>query len=159
MGFFETASILITLAALFSYLNCKFFRLPTTIGVMLASLGVSLILVGAGALGLPIHAHVVRLVGGIDFNQALLHGMLAFLLFAGSLHLDLADLAKEWDTISVLSLFGTGLSTFIVGALIHLAFGHLGLDIPFIGCLLFGALISPTDPIAVLGIMRKVGAS
>ena len=159
MGFFETVSVLITLAAVFSYLNFRFFHLPTTIGVMLSSLGVSLLLMAAEGLGLPLRVHITRMVGGIDFNQALLHGMLAFFLFAGSLHLDLGDLSKEWDAISVLSLIGTVLSTFIVGGLTILIFRFLRLDVPTSGCLLFGALISPTDPIAVLGIMRKVGAS
>jgi CPA1 family monovalent cation:H+ antiporter len=158
MGFFETASILLTLAALFSYVNCRFIRLPTTIGVMLMSLGVSLLIILLGSFGHPFRDHAAKLMAGIDFNQTLLHGMLAFLLFAGSLQLELADLGKEWDAIGVLSLAGTAISTLFVGSAIWWIFGRLGLGVPLIWCMLFGALISPTDPIAVLGIMRKVGA-
>ena len=87
MGLFEVASILITLAALFSYLNCRYFRLPTTIGVMLMSLGASLAVIAVGSVAPSFRAYAGRLVAGIDFHQALLHGMLAFFLFAGSLHL------------------------------------------------------------------------
>ena len=159
MGLFEVASILITLAALFSYLNCRYFRLPTTIGVMLMSLAASLAVIALGSVAPSFRTYAGRLVAGIDFHQALLHGMLAFLLFAGSLHLDLADLGREWDTIGILSLFGTAASTFAVAALSWAIFRDLGLAVSWIDCLAFGALISPTDPIAVLGIMRKVGAS
>jgi monovalent cation:H+ antiporter, CPA1 family len=158
MGFFETASILLTLAALFSYVNCRFIRLPTTIGVMLMSLGVSLVIILLGRFGHPFRAQAAELMSGIDFNQTLLHGMLAFLLFAGSLQLELDDLGKQWDAISVLSLAGTAISTVLVGGASWFIFHHLGLGVPLIWCMLFGALISPTDPIAVLGIMQKVGA-
>lgn len=159
MGLFETISILITLAALFSYVNCRFIRLPTTIGVMLISLGTSLAMVAIGTVEPHIHSQARTLVGGIDFNQALLHGMLAFLLFAGSLHLDLSDLAREWDAITLLSIAGTVASTLLVGLFCWLIFRWLGLGVSAIWCLLLGALISPTDPIAVLAIMRKVHAS
>jgi CPA1 family monovalent cation:H+ antiporter len=158
MGFFETASILLTLAALFSYVNCRYIRLPTTIGVMLLSLGSSLLIMLLGSIEQPFRAHLAAMVSGIDFNQTLLHGMLAFLLFAGSLQLDLNDLGKEWDAIGVLSLAGTAISTLLVGGASWLIFRQLNLGVPLIWCMLFGALISPTDPIAVLAIMRKVGA-
>jgi CPA1 family monovalent cation:H+ antiporter len=93
----------------------------------------------------------------IDFNAVLLHGMLAFLLFAGSLHVDLSDLGKEWLPISLLAVVGTAASTFIVGGLMWGVLWALGLGVPVLDCLLFGALISPTDPIAVLGIMKQAG--
>jgi Na+:H+ antiporter len=99
------------------------------------------------------------LVSRIDFNQVVLHGMLAFLLFAAAIHVKYEDLGREWLPISLLAIFGTLMSTCIVGGLTWLVLGWLGLDIPFLHALLFGALISPTDPIAVLGIMKSVGAS
>ena len=158
MGLFELTSILIVLAALFAYVNCRFIRLPTTIGIMLMSLTLSLLIVAAGGIAPPVRARVAELVAGINFNETLLHGMLAFFLFAGALHLDIADLWREWDAISILSVVGTAISTFLVGGLAWLMFDWLGLGVPLGYCLLLGALISPTDPIAVLGIMRKVGA-
>ncbi|HEX4792933.1 MAG TPA: sodium:proton antiporter [Humisphaera sp.] len=158
MGFFETISILLTLAALFSYVNFKYLHLPTTIGVMLISLGASLIVLLLGAMGVPIGARMTGIVADIDFNKAVFHGMLAFLLFAGSLHLDLKDLRKESGVIGLLALVGTPVSTFLIGFASYMLFAAVGVNVPLIWCLLFGALISPTDPIAVLGIMRKVGA-
>src|SRR4051794_1818619 len=158
MDFFQLLSILIVLAALFSYVNCRYIRLPTTIGIMLLALGVSLALIGLSNLGLlDVRRYVAPVIEGIDFGHVLLHGMLAFLLFAGALHLDLSDLAKDWATISLLAVAGTLVSTFIVGWATYVVLGALGLAAPLIWCLLFGALISPTDPIAVLGIMKHVG--
>ena len=95
----------------------------------------------------------------IDFDQVVLHGMLAFLLFAGSIHVSLEELGREWLPISLLAILGTLVSTCIVGGVTWLVLGWLGLGIPLLNALLFGALISPTDPIAVLGIMKSVGAS
>ena len=159
MGFFSLVSILISLSAVLSYVNYRYIKLPTTVGVMLVALvgSLALILVGSYAGGLREQAAI--LVAQIDFNQVVLHGMLAFLLFAGSIHVDLEDLGREWLTISLLAIFGTLASTCIVGGVTWLVLGWLGLPIPFVYALLFGALISPTDPIAVLGIMKSVGAS
>jgi CPA1 family monovalent cation:H+ antiporter len=98
------------------------------------------------------------LVSQIDFNQVVLHGMLAFLLFAGSIQVSLEELAREWLPVALLAIFGMLVSTCIVGGVTWLVLGWLGLGIPFLHALLFGALISPTDPIAVLGIMKSVGA-
>jgi Na+:H+ antiporter len=159
MTLFELCSVLITLAALFSYINFKYLRLPTTIGIMLIALASSLVLIVLGRMGHRVHDTAAVLVGGIDFHAAVLHGMLAFLLFAGSLHLDLADLKKEWGVISVLALVGTAVSTVIVGYLAWIAFRWIGIAMPPVYCFLLGALISPTDPIAVLGIMKNVGAA
>src|SRR5580765_2088124 len=158
MGFFETVSILLSLAALFSYVNFKYLHLPTTIGVMLISLGASLIVLALGAMRIPMGGRVTGIVAGIDFSKAVFHGMLAFLLCAGSLHLDLGDLRKESGVISLLAVIGTPVSTFLIGYVSFKIFAVIGIDVPLIWCLLFVALISPTDPIAVLGIMRKVGA-
>jgi CPA1 family monovalent cation:H+ antiporter len=159
MGWFQLLALLIVLAALFSYLNLRFVRLPTTIGVMLIALAASLALLALSKLGLlDVHRRVAHVVEGIDFDALLLHGMLAFLLFAGALHVDLSDLARHWGEISLLAIVGTLVSTFLVGGAMYLALRWLGFELPMIGCLLFGALISPTDPIAVLGIMKNVGA-
>ncbi|MGA7180329.1 MAG: sodium:proton antiporter [Thiobacillaceae bacterium] len=159
MSFFSLVSILIVLAAVSSYLNYRYIKLPTTIGVMLVALVASLTLILAGSYAAGFREHAAALVSQIDFNQVVLHGMLAFLLFAGSIHVKFEDLGREWLTISSLAIFGTLASTCIVGGVTWLVLGWLGLGIPILHALLFGALISPTDPIAVLGIMKSVGAS
>ncbi len=158
MSFFSLVSILISLAGVSSYVNDRYIKLPTTIGVMLVALVASLALILAGSYTEGFREQAATLVSQVDFNQVVLHGMLAFLLFAGSIHVKLEDLGREWLPISLLAVFGTLVSTFIVGGLTWLVLGWLGLDIPFLHALLFGALISPTDPIAVLGIMKSVGA-
>lgn len=160
MHLFNILAILITLAALFSYINHRFIRLPTAIGVMLIALVMSLILIALGKLGLRnIDAEAVMLLQSIDFDETVLHGMLSFLLFAGALHVNINDLLQQKWVIASLAVVGVAVSTFIVGGLIWLAFTALGMDMPLIYCLVFGALISPTDPIAVLGILKSAGAS
>lgn len=159
MTLFDVIAVLLTLSALFSYINHRYIRLPATIGVMLIAMLLSLALVLTGHFGLPLDAHAARLLSAIDFNQTLLHGMLSFLLFAGALHVNLNDLANQKWVITLLATMGLLVSTFIVGTLAWFLFDALGLALPFIYCLLFGALISPTDPIAVLGILRKAGVS
>jgi CPA1 family monovalent cation:H+ antiporter len=159
MDHFQIAAILISLAAGASYINVRFIRLPNTIGVMLIALAMSLGLIALGKIGGQAFGHyAATIVGSIDFERAILHVMLAYLLFAAALHLNLNDVVWDWGSISLLSLLGTILSTFLVGLLLYWAFGWIGLGgIGFKPCLLFGALISPTDPIAVIGIMRAVG--
>src|SRR4051794_31565392 len=116
MSLFELISLLICIAALFSYINWRYVHLPTTIGVMLIALAASLLLIGVSFVtGPALREQAERIVGSIDFNQTVLHGMLAFLLFAGALHLDLSDLAKQRGTIFLLAVLGTVMSTFIVG--------------------------------------------
>ncbi len=159
MRFFSLVSILITLAAVASYLNYRYIKLPTTVGVMLVSLVGSLTLVLVGPYAGGFREQAATLVARIDFDQVVLHGMLAFLLFAGSIHVSLEELGREWLPISLLAILGTLVSTCIVGGVTWLVLGWLGLGIPLLNALLFGALISPTDPIAVLGIMKSVGAS
>ncbi len=158
MSLFALCSLLISLAAVASYVNYRYFKLPTTIGVMLVALGGSLTLLVAGPYAGGFRERAGGLVAQIDFDQLVLHGMLAFLLFAGSIHVNLDDLGREWPTILLLAVPGTLLSTAIVGGLTWLALRMLGLEIPLLHAMLFGALISPTDPIAVLGIMKSVGA-
>jgi len=156
---FDVIAVLLTLSALFSYFNYRFIKLPTTIGVMLIALLLSLVLIVLGHFGIPIDQQAAHILGTIDFNQTLLHGMLSFLLFAGALHVNLNDLANQKRVIGLLATVGLLISTFSIGGVSWWLFGLLGLEIPFIYCLLFGALISPTDPIAVLGILKKVGVA
>ena len=159
MEVLQIASLLLSLAAVFSYINYRYVRLPTTIGLMLIALLVSLALLALDKLGLVFPAEWARhVLDGIDFNLTLLHGMLSFLLFAGALHVNLNDLAQQKWVIAILASLGVLISTFIIGGLTWWLLGVLGLHIALIYCLLFGALISPTDPIAVLGILKTAGA-
>jgi CPA1 family monovalent cation:H+ antiporter len=151
--------VLITLAALFSYTNYRLLKLPTTIGVMLIALLFSLALVLLKTMGVSWLRFEERLLHGIDFDEVLLGGMLSFLLFAGALHIDLNDLARERWPIGILATAGVVLSTFLVGSAMWGVADALSLHLSFIQCLLFGALISPTDPIAVLGILKTAGAA
>lgn len=159
MNFFSLVSTLIALAAVSSYVNYRYIRLPTTIGVMLVALVGSLALILAGSYASDFREQAAAMVARIDFNQVVLHGMLAFLLFAGAIHVKLEELGREWPAISLLAVVGALASTFIVGGAAWLLLGWLDLKIPFLHALLFGALISPTDPIAVLGLMKSAGAS
>ncbi len=159
MSFFSLVSLLISLAAVSSYVNYRYIKLPTTVGVMLVALVASLTLILVGPYAGGFREQAATWVSRIDFNLVVLHGMLAFLLFAGAINVKFEDLIQEWLTISLLAVFGTLVSTCIVGGATWLVLGWLGLGIPFLHALLFGALISPTDPIAVLGIMKYVGAS
>jgi len=146
------------LTALFSYINYRVLRMPTTIGVMFIALVVSLSIVALGWLGMDIGQDgVARILETVDFNQALLHGMLSFLLFAGAMHIKLDDLASQKWVITVLATAGVVASTFIVGGLTWIVLGFLEIPTSFIYCLLFGALISPTDPVAVIGILKTAG--
>jgi CPA1 family monovalent cation:H+ antiporter len=158
LSLFGMVSLLISLAAVASYVNYRYIKLPTTVGVMLVALVASLALVLAGPYVGGFDKQAAAMIARIDFDQVVLHGMLAFLLFAGAIHVNLEDLGREWLTITTLAVVGTLASTFLVGAATWLVLGWLGLGIPLVHALLFGALISPTDPIAVLGIMRSVGA-
>lgn len=158
MSVFEVSSILIVLTALLSFLNAKLIRLPTMIGVMFLSLALSLVLALTGGAAGGLKPYAAAFLRHVDFNEALLHGMLAFLLFAGALQLDLKDLNREWGAITLLSLVGTALSTFAIGGGLWLFLRWAGHEVPFIGCLIFGALISPTDPVSVLGILKSAGA-
>lgn len=155
MSLIHTLTILICLAALFSYVNHRLLKLPMTIGLMAVALVFSLLLLVLGKLGFAAEANAQRFIGAIDFNEALMHGMLGFLLFAGALHVKLDEL---WDlkwVIGTLAFVGTILSTLMTGTLGYLLFNLIGVPLPFLHCLLFGALISPTDPIAVMGILRQ----
>lgn len=155
MSLIHTLTILICLAALFSYVNHRLLKLPITIGLMAVALVFSLALLALGKLGFGVEAEAKRFIGAIDFNVALMHGMLGFLLFAGALHVKLDEL---WDlkwVIGSMAVAGTILSSLITGLLGYWLFDLVGLPLPLLYCLLFGALISPTDPIAVMGVLRQ----
>ena len=151
-------AILITLAAAFSYLNFRFLKLPATIGLMGMSLTVSLAVLAAGAITPGVRDSARELVQQVDFHKVLMKGMLGLLLFAGALHVNLDDLmAHKWG-IGIFATLGVLVSTGLVAAMTYLVSAWLGLGLRVIHCLLFGALISPTDPIAVLGLLKKLGA-
>ena len=157
MKLFNIIAVLITVSAAFSYINHRFIRLPTTIGLMVMALVVSLGLIILGPFGLGLEEGAHRLLNSIDFDETLLHGMLSFLLFAGALHIDLDRLRRQKWIIGTLATVGTVTTTFIIGILAWFVLDWLNIGLPLMHCLLFGALISPTDPIAVLGILKKVG--
>ncbi len=159
MSTFALLSLLVTLGALFSFLSFRVLRLPTSIGTMILSLGASAALIAGGGHVPGLHAAAEQIVGGIDFNAVVLHGMLSLLLFAGALQLDLQQLAREKLSVTVLSIGSTALSTVLVAVLFGYALRSVGIPISVMGALLFGALISPTDPIAVLEMLHRVGAS
>ncbi len=156
----DIAATCLVITALLAYVNHRFVGMPTTIGVMATALAFSLALVGLDALGV---AHGLRqyeesLLRSIDFSDVLMQGMLSLLLFAGALHVDLSELrAYRWP-VAMLAVFGTVLSTLAVGFGMWLVLPLTGLALPLMYCLLFGALISPTDPIAVMGILKTAGA-
>lgn len=155
MSLIHTLTILICLAALFSYVNHRLLKLPITIGLMAVALLFSLVLLGLGKLGFGIEAMAQQFIRAIDFNEALLHGMLGFLLFAGALHVKLDELLDLKWVIGTMAVVGTILSSLLIGGLGYFLFDLVGFPLPFLHCLLFGALISPTDPIAVMSILRQ----
>ncbi|MEK7321878.1 MAG: sodium:proton antiporter [Pseudomonadota bacterium] len=154
MSLFQIIAVLVTLAALFSYLNYRYIGLPSTVGLMVMALSLSFVLEGMGALGFGMEERAAHFLARIDFNQTVLHGMLGFLLFAGALHVNFEELAQQRWAVILLATLGVVLSTLIIGVLLWLALGWLSMPLPFIYCLIFGALISPTDPIAVLAILK-----
>lgn len=156
MGVLNTAALLITLAALFSYLNYRFVRLPNTIGIMIIALVMSLVMLLLGKFGwTDMIFYTNKLLRSIDFHETLMKGMLSFLLFAGALHVNLNDLRQQTSIIVILATVGVLLSTFIIGGLTWLVLHALNINLSLIYCLVFGALISPTDPIAVIGILKR----
>jgi len=157
VNLFQLVALLLTLTAAFAYVNARFTRLPTTIGVMAISLIISLGLIALHALGYPA-GRIEHALRSINFDTTLLQGMLSFLLFAGALHIKLDELNKHRLMIGTLATAGVVASTFLIGMATYGLLGVLGLGMPLVHCLLFGAIISPTDPIAVLGILRKAGA-
>ncbi|MDF2380565.1 sodium:proton antiporter [Nostoc ellipsosporum NOK] len=159
MELYYSFSVLIVLAAVFSYINGRFLKLPSTIGIMVIAMLASIILVVTGSFFPKTFLHFSRLLEGIDFTEVLMGAMLNFLLFAGAIHIHLSDLREQRTPIIVFSTLSVVLSTAIVGTILYFLFPFVYREVPFIYCLLFGALISPTDPVAVLGILKTTNVS
>ena len=160
MDILGTASLLMTVTALFAYINYKFVRLPVTIGIMITSLIFSLLMVLLSKAGVTMGIeYTEKLLSGVDFDATLMEGMLSFLLFAGALHINLNELIDKQWVVGILASVGVITSTFLVGFASWFLLGWFGLDMPFIYCLLFGSLIAPTDPVAVLAILKTANAS
>jgi len=158
---FDAAAVLVVLAAFFSYVNYRLLRLPPSIGLMLSGLVASLVVLGIGAVAFDLELlreSVQNAVESVHLPGLLMHGMLSFLLFAGALHMNLDDLLADKVPILSLATAGVLISTAIIGLGSHWLFQLAGVTVALPYCLVFGALISPTDPIAVLGIMKTAGA-
>ncbi len=158
MSPFALVSLLIAIAALFGLLSHRVLRLPISVGTTLLSLVAAGTLVLLSHAAPHLHAVAAGLVGQVNFNQVVLHELLAFLLFAGALQLDLPELNRQKLPVLSLSIAATALSTVFVAVLFKYALLLTGINLPWLAALLFGALISPTDPIAVLDMLRRVGA-
>ena len=154
MTLFELFAVLISFTAILAWINTRWLRLPPAIGVLASALAFSIVLTLAGRLGLAADAWAEALVDRVDFDDLLMRGMLSFLLFAGALHVDLGRLLERKWPILTMATGGVLLSTFLIGGGFRLLSGLVGLELDWISCLLFGALISPTDPVAVLGLLR-----
>ena len=160
MTFLDSFGLALTVSGLFAYANQRWLRVPAAVGFMAMALVTSLALIGVDRAGwLPLSVTAGRVVQGFDFNEALMHGVLGALLFAGALHIDVGDLRREAVPILSLASGGTVLSTFLVGASVFGLASLVGPPLALSHCLLFGALISPTDPVAVLGVLRGAGVS
>lgn len=159
MNTYSIFTIIISVCALFAYINERYIKLTPAIGLMVMSLASSLLLITFGHL-FPFFSYAVTQgITAIDFHDLLMNVMLSFLLFAGAIHVDLQHLKKEGVSVAILASIGTIVSTFIVGTLLYRLLLLFNVQIPYIFCLLFGALISPTDPIAVMAILRKENIS
>lgn len=159
MALYNIIAVLITASAFFSFLNYRFLKLPTTIGLMCITFTFSLGLIVSRMLGVDIEQPVIYLLTHIDFSKTVLQGFLSFLLFAGALHVNLEDLLREKWVVGVLATMSVVLSTGMIGGVLYCVLPYLGFALPFAYCLLFGALISPTDPIAVLSMLKGTNTS
>jgi CPA1 family monovalent cation:H+ antiporter len=158
MSIFDIAAILVALSALFGYVNYRYLKLPHTIGLVVVALAASLaiIVLDMALPGVQAGRQLTGMLRQIDFHETLMHGFLSFLLFAGALHVDFAAFASRKVAITLMASLGVMLSTAIIGAATWAAALMFGLQLPFLWALVFGALISPTDPVAVLGLFRTV---
>ena len=159
MSIIDLITLLLVLSAAFTLINIAYFKLPSTIGLMLIALISSALVLLVGILFPGIAQGAEHIIEEFEFKEVLLDIMLNFLLFAGALSMDLNTMIEEKVPIIILAVFGTLISTFVVGALVFYIFPLLGIEMDFIYCLLFGALISPTDPIAVLALLKKFNLS
>jgi Na+:H+ antiporter len=159
MTLYTTFSILIVISALFAYINHRFIKLPSSIGLMLIAMLASLALVAAGTIYPVLIEDASIVLNSFDFHELLLGSMLSFMLFAGAIHIKLDELKKEKLAVVLFSTLSVVISTFIIGTVLYYLLGLFHIHIRYIYCLLFGSLISPTDPIAVLGILKAVRIS
>jgi Na+:H+ antiporter len=155
MATFDIVTLLLLFLAVFSFINARFVKLPPIIAFTLGSLGLAGLLLLLQWLGLRTFDSLIRLIEEVDFSTTVLSGILSFLLFAGSLQLDIRRLAEEKWVIFTLATFGVILSTFLVGTAMWGIFYALSIPVPYLYALVFGALISPTDPVIVIGLLKK----
>ena len=158
MSLFAIISTLVVISALFGYINVRFLKMPTTIGLMVITIVFTLLILATSMFNDTLLEQEKLFIAQIDFKTVLLDVMLSFLLFAGALHTNFQQLKVQRKPILIFATFSTLTSTFLVGIFSFFLLKLVSLDVNFIYCLLFGALISPTDPIAVLGILKQVGA-
>ncbi|WP_369998704.1 cation:proton antiporter [Winogradskyella sp.] len=158
MEYYSIATVLIVLSSIFGYINVKFLKLPITIGLMVITLAFTVIVVATAQFDDTLLLQEKAFISSIDFETVLLDIMLSFLLFAGALHTNFQQLRIQRGPILAFATLGVLMSTFLVGVIMFYVLQWMNLNVEFIYCLLFGALISPTDPIAVLGILKKAGA-
>jgi CPA1 family monovalent cation:H+ antiporter len=158
MSLFVIITILIVLSALFGYINVRFLKMPNTIGLMVITILFTLAVLAISLFDETLLEKERELISQIDFETVLLDIMLSFLLFAGALHTNFQQLKIQRKPIFTFATLGTITSTFLVGVFTFYLLKLVGIPVDFIYCLLFGALISPTDPIAVLGILKQAGA-
>ena len=158
MSFFDITAMLLTLAALFGWLNRRFIGLPHTTALLLLGLGASLLLAGIEQAypSMPLYHMLRASLQRIDFTDVVMNGMLAFLIFAGALNLDFKELRSRAWLVAALALIGTTVSTALVGGALWETSRRIGQPLPLAWALVFGALISPTDPIAVINTLRRV---
>lgn len=155
MQLYEIFSALIVLTAVFSFINFKYFKFQSSIGLMMFALLLSIVTVILGRFFPSLFENAQHIIASLNFSDFLLQYLLGFLLFAGSYNVDTKTLFKERRQVLLFAALGVLISTFIVGTLMYFVCTGLGISVAYIYCLLFGALISPTDPVAVLAILKK----
>ena len=158
MTVFQTIALLLCIAALAAYLNSRFLKLPTTISIMAIGMACSSLLVVIDGSALPLDSQVRHILGQVDFYDALMNGMLSFLLFAGALHVDLSELDKQRGPVAVFATVGVFIATGVTAVLLYWVASVFGHPLSFGYCLVFGALISPTDPVAVMSLLKQANA-
>lgn len=160
MELYYSFSVLIVLASVFAYINHRILKLPSAIGIMVIAIVVSVTLVASGDNFLPkTTTHLTDLINNFDFTEVLMGAMLNFLLFAGGIHINIKDLREQFGPVLIFSTVGVVISTIAVGFGTYYLLPYVGITMPFIYCLVFGALISPTDPVAVLSILKQANVS